>query len=64
MHTSNLCTNVGVFNGILGVVEQMMYDLGSWPLNPPTYVLVRSDNYVGIHGMKYFLGVLLLHLLK
>ena len=45
---SNLWTNVGLLNGSLGVVEHIVYNPRTSPLEPPTYVLVRFDNYVGV----------------
>jgi hypothetical protein len=48
MLTSNLWTNAGLVNGALGVVEQIVYNPGISPPEPPTYILVRFDNYVGV----------------
>jgi len=48
MLTSNLWTNAGLVNGALGVIQQIVYNPGSSPLEPPTYVLVRFDNYLGV----------------
>jgi len=48
MLTSNLWTDAGLVNGALGVVETIVYNPGSLPPEPPTYVLVRFDNYLGI----------------
>jgi hypothetical protein len=35
MITSKLWTNVGLVNGSLGVVEHMVYNLGTSPPEPP-----------------------------
>jgi len=48
MLTSNIWTDVILVNGALGVVERIVYDPGSLPPEPPTYVLIRFDNYVEI----------------
>jgi hypothetical protein len=48
MLTSNLWTNAGLVNGALGVVEQIVYNPGISPPKPPTYILVRFHNYVGV----------------
>jgi len=48
MLTSNLWTDAELVNGALGVVETIVYNPGGLPPEPPTYVLVRFDNYVGI----------------
>ena len=48
MLTSNLWTNAGLVNGALGEVEQIVYNPGITPPEPPTYVLVRFDKYVGV----------------
>jgi len=48
MFTSNIWTNVGLVNGALWVVEQIVYKLGILPPKPPTYVLIRFDNYVAV----------------
>jgi len=47
MLTSNIWTDFGLINGALVFVEQIVYDLGCLPPKPPTYVLIRFDNYVG-----------------
>ena len=46
--TSNLWTDAGLINGALGVIQQIIYNLGSSPRDPSTYVLRKFDNYVGI----------------
>ena len=48
MLTSNLWTNAGLVNGALGVIQQIVYNPGSSPPEPPTNVLVRFDNYLGV----------------
>ena len=48
MLTSNLWTDAGLVNGALGFVEKIVYNPGCSPPEPPTYVLVRFDNYIGI----------------
>jgi hypothetical protein len=48
MLTSNLWTNTRLVNGTLGVVEQIVHNHGISPPEPPTYILVRFDNYVGV----------------
>ena len=48
MLTSNLWTDAGLVNGALGVIEQIVYNLGSSSPEPPTYVLIKIDNYVGV----------------
>ena len=48
MLTSNLWTDAGLVNGALEVIEQIVYNLGSSPLEPPMYVLIKFDNYVGV----------------
>jgi ATP-dependent exoDNAse (exonuclease V) alpha subunit len=40
-------TNARLINGALGVVEHIVYNPKTFPPEPPTYVLVRFDNYVG-----------------
>ena len=47
MLTSNLWTDVGLINGALGVIQQIVYNLGSSPPEPPTYVLIKFYKYVG-----------------
>ena len=44
--TSNLWTDAGLVNGTLGVIQQIVYNPGSSPPKPPTYVLIKFDNYV------------------
>ena len=46
--TSNLWTKAGLVNGDLGVIKQTLYNLGSLPPEPPMYVLIKFDNYVGV----------------
>ena len=48
MLTSNLWTDVGLVNGALGVIQQIVYNLGISTPEPATYVLVRFDNYQGV----------------
>ena len=48
MLTSNLWKNKRIINGALGVIQQIVYNPGSSPLEPPTYVLVIFDNYLGV----------------
>ena len=48
MLTSNLWTDARLVNGALGVIQQIVYNPGSSPLEPPTYVLIKFDNYVGV----------------
>ena len=48
MLTSNLWTDAGLVNGALGVIQQIVYNPGSSPPEPPTYVLIKFDNYVGV----------------
>ena len=47
MLTSNLWTDVGLINDALGVIQQIVYNLGSSPPEPPTYVLIKFYKYVG-----------------
>jgi hypothetical protein len=54
MLTSNLWTNAILVNGALRVVEHIVYNLGTFHHNPPTYVLVRFDNYVGVPWDELF----------
>ena len=37
-----------MLNGGLGVIQQILYNPGSSPPEPPTYVLIKFDNYVGV----------------
>ena len=39
---------------VVGVVEQIMYNLEILPLEPPTYVLLRFYNFVGVPWDKSF----------
>ena len=49
MLTSNLWTDAGLVNGALRFTEKKnVYNPTCSPPEPPTYVLVRFDNYVGI----------------
>ena len=48
MLTLNLWTDVGLVNGALGVIQQIVYNPRSSPPEPPTYVLIKFDNYVGV----------------
>ena len=48
MLTSNLWADARLVNEALGFVEKIMYNLRCSPPKPPTYVLVRFDNYIGI----------------
>ncbi|XP_059067928.1 uncharacterized protein LOC131858643 [Cryptomeria japonica] len=48
MLTTNLWIEVGLVNGALGYVENIVYKPGSMPLEPPTYVMVKFDTYSGI----------------
>ena len=48
MLTSNLWTDAGLVNGALGVIQQIVYNPGSSPPEPPTYVLVRFYNYLAV----------------
>ncbi|XP_059071593.1 uncharacterized protein LOC131868261 [Cryptomeria japonica] len=43
--TSNLWTKVSLVNGALGYIRKIVYKPGSAPLEPPTYVMVKFDNY-------------------
>jgi ATP-dependent DNA helicase PIF1 len=54
MLTSNLWTNARLVNGALGVVEHIVYNPTTSPPEPPTYVLVRFDNYVGVPWDELF----------
>ena len=54
MLTSNLWTDAGLVNGALGVVEDIVYNPGTSPPNPPTYVLVTFDKYVGVAWDELF----------
>ena len=54
MLTSNLCTNARVINGSLGVVEHIVYNPTTFLPEPPTHVLVRFDNYVGVPWDELF----------
>ena len=47
MLTSNLWTDVGIINGALGVIQQIVYNLGSSPREPPMHVLIKFYKYVG-----------------
>ena len=64
MLTSNLWTDAGLVNGSLGFIQQIVYNPGSSPLKPSMYVLIKFDNYVGVHGINRFLKLFLLQLLK
>ena len=46
MLTSNLWTDVGLINGALGVIQQIVFNLGISPREPPTYVLIKFYKYV------------------
>jgi len=48
MLTSNIWTNARLVDGVLGVVEQIVFNPRILPLEPPTHVLVIFDNYVGV----------------
>ena len=48
MLTSNLWTNAGLVNGAVGVIQQIVYNPGSSSPEPPMYVLIKFDNYVGV----------------
>ena len=48
MLTSNLWTDARLINGALGVIQQIVYNPGSSPPEPPMYVLIKFDNYVGV----------------
>ena len=48
MLTSNIWTDAGLVNGGLGIVEKIVYKPRKSPPEPPTYVLVRFDNYMGV----------------
>ena len=48
MLTSNLWTDAGLVNGALGFIQQIVYNPRSFPPKPPTYVLIKVDNYVGV----------------
>ena len=48
MLTSNLWIDAGLVNGALGVIQQIVYNPRSSPPKPPTYVLIKFDNYVGV----------------
>ena len=48
MLTSNLWIDAGLFNGALGVIQQIVYNPESSLPEPPTYVLVRFYNYLGV----------------
>jgi hypothetical protein len=54
MFTSNLWINAGLVNVALGVVEPIVYNPRTSPLEPPTYVLIRFNNYVGVPWDKLF----------
>jgi len=54
MLTSKLSTDIGLVNGSLGIVEKNVYNPGCKPPDPPTYVLVRFDNYLGIPWDEVF----------
>ena len=54
MLTSNLWTDAGLVNGALGVTQQIVYHPGSSPPKPPTYVLIKFNNYVGVPWDELF----------
>ncbi|XP_059073340.1 uncharacterized protein LOC131874117 [Cryptomeria japonica] len=45
MLTSNLWIEAGLVNGALGYIQKIVYKPGSMPPEPPTYVMVKFDNY-------------------
>lgn len=45
MLTSNLWIELGLVNGALGYIWNIIYKLGSAPPDPPSYVMVEFDNY-------------------
>ena len=54
MLTSSLWIDAGLVNGALGVIQQIVYKLGSSPPEPPTYVLIKFDNCVGVSWDESF----------
>jgi hypothetical protein len=56
---SKLWNNVGFFSGALWVVEYIFYNPRTSPPKPPTYVLVRFDNYVGVTWDEVFPQIVL-----
>ncbi|XP_059067696.1 uncharacterized protein LOC131858467 [Cryptomeria japonica] len=48
MLTSNQWIEVGLVNGALGYVQNIAYKLGSMSPEPPTYVMVKFDSYLGL----------------
>eukprot|EP01018_Ginkgo_biloba_P029278 Gb_13702 [translate_table: standard] len=47
MLTSNLWIDVGLVNGALGHIRNIIYNPSVQPPSPSTYVLVEFDNYIG-----------------
>ncbi|XP_057838840.2 uncharacterized protein LOC131048788 [Cryptomeria japonica] len=47
MLTYNLWIEAGLVNGALGYIQKIVYKPGSMPPEPPTYVMVKFDNYFG-----------------
>ena len=54
MLTSNIWTDAGLVNGALEVIQQIVYNLGSSPREPPTYVLIKIDNFVWLPWDELF----------
>lgn len=48
MLTSNIWIQVGLVNGVLGYIKNIVYRPGSAPPEPLTYVMVDFDNYFGL----------------
>ena len=48
MLTKNLWIEVGLVNGSLGYIKNIVYKLGTAPPEPPAYVTVEFDNYSGV----------------
>ncbi|XP_059064464.1 uncharacterized protein LOC131856633 [Cryptomeria japonica] len=47
MLTSNLWIEASLLNGALGYIKNIVYKPRSMPPEPPTYVMVKFDNYSG-----------------
>ncbi|KAH9316675.1 hypothetical protein KI387_025302, partial [Taxus chinensis] len=43
----NLCVEVGLVNGSIGTIQDIIYTAGSKPPSLPMSVIVRFDNYTG-----------------
>ena len=47
MLTSKIWTQVGLVNGTLGEIVDIIYSSGSKPPEVPLYIVTRIDNYIG-----------------